>query len=66
MSWAALMRGDIHIDHVIPKVKFKFNSVDDIAFKRCWALENLKPMWASDNHKKKDRILQPSQIALGI
>lgn len=33
------------IDHVIPQVYFQFNSTDHPAFKACWALENLQPLW---------------------
>jgi 5-methylcytosine-specific restriction endonuclease McrA len=40
------------IDHIIPKCKFKFVSVNDIGFKKCWALENLQPLTKTDNLKK--------------
>lgn len=66
MSWERLLSGQIHIDHVIPKSKFKFTSPRDIDFKRCWALENLMPEWASVNESKNCRILRPSQIPLGL
>ncbi|MGC9100877.1 MAG: hypothetical protein ACP5HC_06435 [Caldisericum sp.] len=45
------------IDHYIPRKYFKFNSVDDEEFKRCWALENLRPLEKSKNyynHLKKE------------
>lgn len=51
-----------HIDHIIPKSDFKFNSVHDEEFKKCWALENLRPYSGKQNifdgvnrirHKKK-------------
>lgn len=66
MTWERLMAGDIHIDHKIPKVKFNYNCADDIEFKRCWALENLQPMWAGENLSKGDKITKPSQIPLGV
>lgn len=33
------------LDHRVPQVYFKFNSTDHPAFKACWALENLQPLW---------------------
>lgn len=66
MTWPKLVAGEIHIDHKIPKAKFNYNSPDDLDFKRCWALENLQPLWADDNRKKQDFILEPTQIALGV
>src|SRR6266576_4105097 len=36
MSWKRLLLGQIHIDHVIPKSKFRYSSTEDnIDFKRC-------------------------------
>lgn len=66
MNWDLLMNGHIHIDHKIPKSKFDYSSPDEIDFKRCWALENLQPMWAADNLSKNARILEPTQISLGV
>ena len=47
--------GKWHIDHIIPKSWFKFNSVNDPEFKRCWSLNNLQPKWASENCSKGNR-----------
>ena len=52
MGWDAFMRGEIHIDHKTPINFFKPQSVDDPAFKECWALSNLQPLWARDNLSK--------------
>jgi len=55
MSWGNT--GEWHIDHIIPRSNFHFNSPDDIEFRECWALENLQPLWAADNLKKGSRNL---------
>lgn len=52
MSWENY--GEWSIDHIIPKAAFKFTSVDDPKFKECWALDNLQPLWAEENSKKRD------------
>ena len=52
MSWAAIERGEIEIDHVLPVSMFKITSVDDPDFKVCWGLANLRPMWKSGNRSK--------------
>lgn len=52
MSWAALLRGEIHIDHIIPVAAFNIDSVHDPDFRVCWGLPNLRPMWARENMAK--------------
>jgi hypothetical protein len=37
------------IDHIIPHSKFKYSSMEDQAFKDCWALSNLRPYSAKQN-----------------
>lgn len=54
MSWDNM--GQWHIDHIVPVSSFNYDSYDDPVFKRCWALTNLRPLWAADNHRKGDRI----------
>jgi hypothetical protein len=38
-----------HIDHIIPQSDFKYTSFDDEGFKKCWALENLRPLDSKRN-----------------
>lgn len=37
------------IDHIIPHSNFKYSSMEDQAFKDCWALTNLRPLSAKQN-----------------
>ena len=65
MSWEGVLRGEIHIDHKIPKSVFNFKTHNDIDFKRCWALSNLQPLWALENIKKSNKLdnqFQPSLL----
>lgn len=64
MSWEAFMRGEIHIDHIIPVAVFNCPTPDHLDFKRCWALSNLQPLWAIDNMSKSDTLLEPFQPSL--
>lgn len=57
MTWEKLMAGEIHIDHIIPVSHFKAESVDSDEFRACWALTNLRPMWADENRSKSAKIL---------
>jgi hypothetical protein len=50
MTWQNY--GEWHIDHKRPDCSFDYKSVDDKEFQKCWALENLQPLWAIDNIKK--------------
>lgn len=54
MSWDNY--GEWHIDHIIPQSHLKYDSMKDENFKKCWALENLQPLWKIDNLKKGNRI----------
>jgi len=64
MSWANY--GEWHIDHIIPVSKFNFTSTDDFDFKRCWALSNLQPLWASENVRKHAKYSKPFQPSLKL
>ncbi len=50
MSWQNI--GKWHIDHVRPRAMFNYETAEDEGFKECWALWNLRPLWAKDNQKK--------------
>ena len=54
MTWENY--GKWHIDHIIPISFFQFNSFDDVEFRMCWRLENLQPLWATDNIRKGNKI----------
>ncbi len=46
---------DWHIDHIRPVSSFNFTTTDCEDFKKCWALNNLQPLWAKDNMSKGDK-----------
>lgn len=52
--------GEWHIDHIIPISAFNFTKPEDVDFKQCWALENLQPLWAQENLRKSNKILDTS------
>lgn len=52
MTWAAFAKGDIHIDHKVPRAALRYQSTSDENFATLWALTNLQPLWAADNLKK--------------
>jgi len=64
MSWDNY--GEWHIDHKIPISVFNFSSPDHIDFKKCWALKNLQPMWASENISKHNKIEKHFQPCLKL
>ncbi len=55
MSWENFDK--IHIDHIKPRASFNYTKPEDPEFKECWALENLQPLWASENIKKSNKDL---------
>lgn len=48
--------GEWHVDHAIPQSKFSYQDTDSEEFKKCWSLENLKPMWGHVNYSKNNRL----------
>ena len=45
------------IDHIIPQNFFEFQSYRDVEFKMCWRLENIRPLWRSENKQKGNKVL---------
>lgn len=56
MTWENYGKYGWHIDHIMPRVAFEFTCDGDQAFKDCWSLKNLRPLWAYDNHAKSDKL----------
>jgi len=50
--------GEWHMDHRVAQFHFKYDSVKDPEFQLCWALNNLQPMWATENIKKGTMSMQ--------
>lgn len=46
-----------HIDHIVPHSSFSYSSMDDEEFKKCWSLNNLRPLEAIENIKKSNKLL---------
>ena len=53
MSWDNM--SEWHIDHIRPISSFSYTSTDCEDFKKCWALNNLQPLWAKDNISKNNK-----------
>lgn len=64
MTWGNY--GEWHIDHKIPKSVFNYSSPEHIDFKRCWALDNLMPLWGIDNKIKSNKLERPFQPSLEL
>lgn len=57
MTWDKVFGGEIHIDHIVPVSAFSIRDAGDPDFAACWALSNLRPMWAKDNRRKGAKVL---------
>jgi hypothetical protein len=55
-----------HVDHIIPISAFNFSRPEDIDFRRCWALQNLRPLEARENLRKHSKLEQPFQPSLAM
>jgi len=66
MTWENYGKDGWEIDHKTPLAAHNFSSHDQLDFKRAWALDNLQPLWASENRAKNDKIDRPFQPALAL
>lgn len=55
-----------HIDHIIPVSAFNFEKPEDIDFKSCWALKNLRPLLAKENLSKWNKLTEHFQPSLTL
>jgi hypothetical protein len=44
------------IDHIIPQNKLPYTSMEDDNFKKCWSLNNLRPLSSKDNVLKGNKV----------
>lgn len=54
MNLEELKKGNIVVDHILPRELFEYKTPKNPQFKACWALSNLQPLWKEDNDKKSD------------
>lgn len=52
------------VDHIVPITAFNFTSSEDDSFKKCWSLENLRPMWFPANRNKNNKLTKESKQLL--
>ena len=57
MTWDNYGFWGWHIDHIRPISSFNIKSNSCSEFKKCWALENLQPLWRRENISKGNRII---------
>lgn len=50
MTWENI--SEWHIDHIVPRKHHEYECESDKDFKACWALTNLRPLWARENISK--------------
>jgi hypothetical protein len=55
MNWENY--GEWHVDHKLPITSFNIQEMGDEEFMRCWSLDNLQPMWGTDNIRKSNKIM---------
>ena len=55
MNWENY--GEWHVDHKLPITSFNIQGMGDVEFMNCWSLDNLQPMWGTDNIRKSNKVL---------
>ena len=54
MTWENY--GEWHVDHIYPASLFNYKTHEDLDFKKCWDIENLRPLWKQENWDKHDKL----------
>jgi len=49
--------GKWEVDHRTPLVNYEYGCTRCPDFKKAWALENLRPLWAYHNRKRKKKLM---------
>ena len=65
-SWQDYLNGELQMDHITPISAFNFDSTNQIDFKKCWKLKNLRLLPAKENRNKSKKLTRPFQPALKI
>jgi len=65
-TWQDFIDGKLQIDHIIPQSVFNFRGYNDIDFRRCWALDNLRLLPSRENAIKSDMLSAPFQPSLAF
>jgi len=60
------MEGKLEVDHIIPISVWDFDRPEQINFKRCWALKNLRLLPKKENRIKHNKLIKPFQPCLAI
>lgn len=55
--WDDYISGKLQMDHIIPDSWFRYTSVEEIEFKRCWGLSNFQLVPKGQNASKSDRYM---------
>ncbi len=65
-TWDDYIKGKLQIDHIIPISVFNYNNANNIDFKRCWALSNLRLLPTKENNIKSNKLNKPFQASLKL
>ncbi len=55
-TWDDYLTGELHLDHIIPISLFDIKGIKSRGFKKCWELENLRLLPASENMSKHNKL----------
>lgn len=56
LTWEIYLKGGYHIDHIIPKHLYSFESYLDEDFKKCWNFRNLRIITSEENFNKLGKL----------
>jgi len=65
-TWQDYLRGKLQIDHIIPISAFNYTKPENMSFKKCWSLKNLRLLPIRENKIKGTSLIKPFQPTLEL
>jgi len=65
-NWQDYIDGKLQIDHIVPISTFSYTKPEQLNFKECWNLYNLRLLPVKDNKTKRTSLIKPFQSILEL
>ena len=65
-TWEDYLQGKLQMDHIIPILAFNYTKPENLSFKKCWSLKNIRLLPVGENKIKRTSLIKPFQPTLEL
>lgn len=65
-TWEDYLQGKLQMDHIIPISAFNYTKPENLSFKKCWSLKNIRLLPVRENKIKRTSLIKPFQQPLEL